>query len=790
MDGYLKSNLDKLREKILKDWDFCIIVDGTERAGKCQPRGSKVLIANGSWKNIEDIKIGDEVISPQPDGTTIFAKVKNTTSWYSNNNYNIMRNHKQHNQLLYKCTHNHLIPINKLNKKKEKIIKNYTAEEYSKISYPSRIRQTSSMSPLIKKFKDRKNCLIEPYSLGAFLGDGSYTYKEYTEINEKFFYDDPWEKKGSIKKKMIHKKSNQYLTITSADKEILDEIKKYYPTSSEYKKKGGIAIDYRFSVMGEFAKLLKAYNLHGKTAGTKFIPKDALYSDSEYRKKLLAGLIDTDGCYSNGYEITLKSEQLIDDIKFLIHSLGGKTTKTIKKVFFNNVNNIYYRLHFNLGELKIPTKCKRKINKSKKKKVNKVSITPIKSNESFQVYGFEIDSPSKLYITDNWMVTHNSLLAQQCAIYVDPTMTLDRVCMTGKEFLLAIDKAEKGQAVILDEAYKDLDSAQSQKKMQGVLKHAMAEMGQKNLFVFIVLPSYFELARYAAIHRSIALLHVYTGRDLERGFFTFYGKKKKQRMYMRGKRWMSYCEKADFYGRFSSKYVLDEREYREKKSNALKFFGEEFSIGDLDDIGKEKEFKWNKSLGAAFRILGDLKFTKTDIYRLLHIHEDGQNRKMVNKWIFQSEKYEEEKYKGLVDYKTKIKEQRDKIQMVKRVYCSKCGGKIATPQCANCYKEKFKPPSHSMVETAKTKLKDNLPITPKEAQRLLVSGITVSPKEDYAEYQRQYRVLRKMKTKIKKEFEKQKNIPNLKMAGGYEKEDKEEDKEDEKKILKETGYDS
>ena len=34
MDGYLKSNLDVLKTEIKKDWDFLMVVDGREGAGK------------------------------------------------------------------------------------------------------------------------------------------------------------------------------------------------------------------------------------------------------------------------------------------------------------------------------------------------------------------------------------------------------------------------------------------------------------------------------------------------------------------------------------------------------------------------------------------------------------------------------------------------------------------------------------------------------------------------------------------------------------------------------------
>ena len=76
----------------------------------CQPAGSKVLMANGSWKNIEDIKVGDLIMSPQKDGSNIFSKIKRTTKWFSNENYEI-REQNRNKKILYRCSHNHIIPF-------------------------------------------------------------------------------------------------------------------------------------------------------------------------------------------------------------------------------------------------------------------------------------------------------------------------------------------------------------------------------------------------------------------------------------------------------------------------------------------------------------------------------------------------------------------------------------------------------------------------------------------------------------------------------------------------------
>ena len=77
------------------------------------------------------------------------------------------------------------------------------------------------------------------------------------------------------------------------DSEILQEVSKFYRIMSVKKDKRNEVKLYRFSVVENFAKLLKEYGLSNTNSLTKFIPADALLSSVEYRKKLLAGLIDT-----------------------------------------------------------------------------------------------------------------------------------------------------------------------------------------------------------------------------------------------------------------------------------------------------------------------------------------------------------------------------------------------------------------------------------------------------------------------------------------------------------------
>jgi len=387
------------------------IVGGTG----CQPKGNNVLMANGEWKDIKDIKIGDKILSPQKDGSNIISKVTDTTNWICEDTYDITKKNGT-NKKLYSCSDNHIIPVHRnyterRTKNGKRYIKKswwdfttYQANKFSQMSSKQKSHQNIGFSSfLIDKYDGRTNCEIEPYTLGAMLGDGMFRNK-------------------------LDKKKKRFmraLNITSLNKEIINEISKHYEIINFVNKKGTSAKSYSFSLKGKLSKQMVKCGLEGKDSGTKFIPKEALVSDAEYRKKLLAGLIDTDGHYKNGgYEFTQKSKQLVENIRDLVYSLGGRCSeiKKVKKGIKGiNFMGTYYYISFYIGNLKLPLQLKRKERDIPTIYLdsNRVAIDSIKTNKKEMVYGFTIDSPSQWYVTNNWMVTHNSgkSFASTCILY-------------------------------------------------------------------------------------------------------------------------------------------------------------------------------------------------------------------------------------------------------------------------------------------------------------------------------------------------------------------------------------
>lgn len=171
-----------------------------------------------------------------------------------------------------------------------------------------------------------------------------------------------------------------------------------------------------------------------------------------------------------------------------------------------------------------------------------------------------------IFLVDGIEGAGKSVKASQAAYYCDETLDLSRVVFTPVEFQRVVLSATKYQSVVYDEAYTGLSSRAAMSMVNRILVKMLAEIRQKNLFIFVVMPTFFDLDKYVALWRSRALFHVFTGDNFERGYFAFYNADRKKDLYINGKKYYSYYKpKPNFIGRFTNHYVFDEAEYRKKK---------------------------------------------------------------------------------------------------------------------------------------------------------------------------------------------------------------------------------
>lgn len=240
---------------------------------------------------------------------------------------------------------------------------------------------------------------IPPYLLGVILGDGGITQKIVISSN-----DD----------QIINKCSNllnygyEIRKITSSKYDFsLNTIEK----SSE-----NVYIDY-----------LKKYKLFGLKSDEKFIPDEYKNCNIEQKHELLKGLFDTDGTISKTGTISYStsSEQLAIDMQELLWSIGAKCSITTKTPFYKNKNGekitgkVNYILHVNYKHDTNLFSLDRKLSRiNSKKQPNQYRRQIV----SVEYYGEElaqcisIDSEDHLYITDDYIITHNTFLAIYLAL--------------------------------------------------------------------------------------------------------------------------------------------------------------------------------------------------------------------------------------------------------------------------------------------------------------------------------------------------------------------------------------
>ena len=393
---------------------FCLI--GTGMNGKCHPYGVTTLMADGSWKDVSKIKEGDEVISPQIDGTCQIAKVLKTHSRWEPNIYEV-REQARDKKLLYRCAGNHEIPVirtfsprvyenGKMTEKRadKRILDNYEAQHIAKMKN-SKSAMCSFTTTAVEFNQPDAN--IEPFCLGAFLGDG-------------------------------YLGSSLTFSLSEEKRPIIEYFKEKYPQEvlSDKRSKG---IDFSVTSKGKFMQELLQLEAI-KQSGNKFIPKVCLISSIEFRKKLLSGLLATDGFVqqkTGAIYYTTKSPQLADDIVNLVFSLGGyarnrKVKKSYKRQdgikFWGDYNELSIRFDnpLEILDLKVKKKMERlhingKSNWNENSSVRNIAIQVIPTNKGETVYGFEVDSPSHWFVTNNWMITHNSKYLELMSKFIGKT---------------------------------------------------------------------------------------------------------------------------------------------------------------------------------------------------------------------------------------------------------------------------------------------------------------------------------------------------------------------------------
>ena len=341
-----------------------------------QPLYSKVMTPYG-WALMGEINVGDFVTGADGKPT----KVTEVHDFQGKEVYEVTFSDKSSTR----CTKEHLWQVSTPKQKHRGTAPQVkTLLEIAAVGLKTSSGWWKHFIPITKpvEFFSKKPDSLDPYFVGLLIGDGCLTNG-------------------------VH--------ISTPDKEIVNYIEDILPGDLSIKQKSKYdysisLVDQSYDMKGRNTVLneLKRLGLFGLKSENKFIPSMYLYAPIEDRIALLQGLLDTDG-FSEinraGIEYSTSSPNLASDFEFLVRSLGGTTTKSLKKTKCLDSHRFYVKLPKEIDPFRL---TRRKI------RYPKSIANPTRSIRDIQLVGVEdvrcikVENEDGLYITDDFIVTHNT----------------------------------------------------------------------------------------------------------------------------------------------------------------------------------------------------------------------------------------------------------------------------------------------------------------------------------------------------------------------------------------------
>lgn len=434
--------------------------------GKAQPLYSKILTPYG-WERMGDIIVGSKVMGSN-------GKPCNVVGVFPQGEKEIYRVYFSDNTFT-DCTLDHLWETKTRKERKGKA--NPTIKTTKQILETLRTNKDQRLNHSIRYVEpvqfEKKELFIDPYVLGLLIGDGGFT--KGASIGFSNIEKDIFEKMNNLLPE------TDKLTMNSNGKDHWVTRKRYNGSPTKTKN------------------ALFSLGLFGLKSSQKFIPDVYLYSCVEDRLKLLRGLIDTDGTivkedtgkYKNNYiEYSTTSERLSKNIRELVLSLGGRCAITTRFGNYKkdgvNINTIpNYRVFIRFPNNIIPVSSEKHLSKySGESKLTEKFIKDIVYVGEYEAQCIMVDSDDHLYVTDDYILTHNTAFAVQLminlAVKKNKVLFVSREMSTvqlGKRILSNIGKIN-GHKLRFCKSLSDKDFVDIGKAME-VINHMPIEINDK-----------------------------------------------------------------------------------------------------------------------------------------------------------------------------------------------------------------------------------------------------------------------------------------------------------------------
>ncbi len=372
-------------------------------SGKCLGKDTPVLMFDGTVKMVQDIRQGELLMGPDSRARRVLSTCSGVEALYR------VSPTKGDS---YVVNESHILSL-----------KNTLRGDVRNIDVRDYLATNKNFKHLHKGWRvgvdfsrKQQHLALTPYMLGLWLGDGS----------------------------------SATTAITTMDHEIVTHIHVYAAalgmSVSDQKCGGYKARTYHITCRkrggcNPLRDALRHYDL----LNNKHIPHDYLCGDRDQRLWLLAGLLDSDGHYTNGYyDLISKWKHLAEQIAFLARSLGlAAYVKECQKSAGQGHSGTYWRLSIS-GELSdIPCQVERQKPQPRKQKKDvlrtAIAVEPIGVGD---YYGFEIDG-DRLFLLGDFTVTHNTvMMAEVFRNYTGPSVAMAHRGVLVGQISLALAREE------------------------------------------------------------------------------------------------------------------------------------------------------------------------------------------------------------------------------------------------------------------------------------------------------------------------------------------------------------
>lgn len=325
---------------------------------KPQPVSCNVFTPDG-WKTLGDVALGDAVIGSNGKATKVVGVFRKGTL----KTYKVRFNDGSE----VRCSEGHLWSVKK---DKWQAWKTLPVEEIG--AAPPSTFYIPVIAPVEHAEKDLP---LDPYVLGALLGDGSF-------------------RQSSI-------------VLSAADAHLVGAVGERLPARTQIKKAS--VHNYSWTISGagqkdnDVNKAIKALGLKGADSLTTFVPEIYKLASIEQRLQLLRGLLDTDGCTHKGYVLyDTISPSLRDDACDIVRSLGG--TAMWRRM--GGTNHPRFRVSIRLPVGMYPFHVKDRFIKPIGPK--RRFIVAVEESSPEESVCLAVDSTDQLYATEHYILTHNT----------------------------------------------------------------------------------------------------------------------------------------------------------------------------------------------------------------------------------------------------------------------------------------------------------------------------------------------------------------------------------------------